>query len=82
MWKSEAEKSFRSENAIGVCIKNALGGCKSEAERSESAIGVLKNVLGRCKSEAERSESATGVYAPQFSCSSQLPPFKRHNTAK
>ena len=81
MWKSEAEKSFGSENAIGV-FKNDLGVCKSEAERSESAIGVLKNVLGRCKSEAERSESATGVYAPQFSCSSQLPPFKRHNTAK
>ena len=81
MWKSEAEKSFRSENARGV-LKNAVGGCKSEAERSESAIGVLKNVLGRCKSEAERSESATGVYAPQFSCSSQLPPFKRHKTAK
>ena len=82
MWKREAAKSFRSENAIGVRIENALDGCKSEAERSESAIGVLKTVLGRCKSEAERSESATGVYTSQFSCSSQLPPFKRHNTAK
>ena len=52
---------FRSENAIGVCIRNALGTCWSEAERSESAIGVLRNALGRCKSEAERSESAIGV---------------------
>ena len=35
--------------------------CKSEAERSESAIGVLRNALGQCKSEAERSGSAIGV---------------------
>ena len=34
---------------------------KSEADRSESAIGVLRNALGMCKSEADRSESAIGV---------------------
>ena len=35
-------------------IKNSLGKCKSEAERSESAIGVLRNALGSCKSEADK----------------------------
>ena len=30
-----------AESAIGV-LRNALGMCKSEADRSESAIGVLK----------------------------------------
>ena len=35
--------------------------CWSEAERSESAIGVLRNALGKCKSEADKSESAIGV---------------------
>ena len=34
---------------------------KSEADRSESAIGVLRNALGMCKSEGDRSESAIGV---------------------
>ena len=41
MCKSEAERLFRSENAIGV-LKNVLVMCKSEAERSESAIGILQ----------------------------------------
>ena len=30
-----------AESAIGV-LRNAFGKCKSEAERSESAIGVLR----------------------------------------
>ena len=34
---------------------------KTEAERSESAIGVFKNALGKRKSEADKSESAIGV---------------------
>ena len=42
-------------------LRNVLGTCKSEADRSESAIGVLRNALGTCKSEAGRSESAIGV---------------------
>ena len=35
--------------------------CKSEGDKSESAIGVLRNALGICKSEGDRSESAIGM---------------------
>ena len=42
-------------------LRKALGKCKSEAERSESAIAVLKNALDLCKSEGDKSESAGGV---------------------
>ena len=49
-----------AESAIGV-LRNALGMCKSEADRSEGAIRVLKNALRICKSEADKSESAIGV---------------------
>ena len=36
---------FRSKNAIGV-LKDALGKCRSEADKSDNAIGVLKKFLG------------------------------------
>ena len=51
---------MESKSAIGV-LKNALGKCTSEADRSQSAIGVLRNALGSCKSEADRSQSAIGL---------------------
>ena len=35
--------------------------CRSEGDKSESAIGVLRNALGMCKNEADKSESAIGV---------------------
>ena len=64
-----------AESAIGV-LRNALGKCKSKADRSESAIGVLRNALGMCKSEADRSESAIGVLktSPKTLAGSPRPP--------
>ena len=38
-------------------LRNALGMCKREEDKSESAIGVLRNALGECKSEADRIDS-------------------------
>ena len=37
-------------------LKSALGKCRSEAERGESAIGVLRNALGMCKRGAREEE--------------------------
>ena len=49
-----------AESAIGV-LRNALGMCKSEGDKSESVIGMLRNALGKCKREGDKSESAIGV---------------------
>ena len=54
--------------------------CKSEADRSESAIGVFQNVLGKCKSEADRSESAIGVFKKCPKTLAGSPSASRHST--